>query len=175
MKRISAMMMAMGMAIAAPAAAEPYQFTITGDYSASFVVDSSPTPDNPIEGAVFAIYDVPGFPDASTGVADLTFYSGDQGGGLVIHDYYGASYLLSAEGPQLYSGSESAPTFLTGNFALTEYLGAGTYSLTIAPVTAAVPEPASWAFMIGGVGVTGGALRARRKTAAARPTPLEPA
>jgi hypothetical protein len=36
-------------------------------------------------------------------------------------------------------------------------------TITIAAATAAVPEPASWALMIGGVGIAGGALRRRAK------------
>jgi hypothetical protein len=162
MKHVSLGIAAVGLAFAAPAHADPYTFTITGDYHATFTVDSSPSVDNPIEGAVFSLYDVPGFPDALDGIADLTFYNGDQGGGLEINDYAGGRYLIVAEGPQLYSGSETAPTFLTGDFALTEYLGTGTYSLHIAPASA-VPEPASWALLIGGLGATGGTLRARRR------------
>lgn len=35
----------------------------------------------------------------------------------------------------------------------------------VAHVTGAVPEPASWAMMVGGFGLVGGAMRSRRKTA----------
>lgn len=36
-------------------------------------------------------------------------------------------------------------------------------NFNLAPITSAVPEPASWAMMIGGIGVVGGSMRRRRK------------
>lgn len=47
-------------------------------------------------------------------------------------------------------------------------VGTGTVATDFAPdnaMLAAVPEPASWALMIAGAGVTGGVLRRRRRTA----------
>ena len=43
--------------------------------------------------------------------------------------------------------------------------GSGSFSGTLTFTPSAVPEPASWAMMIGGIGVTGGALRRRKFTA----------
>lgn len=40
----------------------------------------------------------------------------------------------------------------------------GKFSGTVSLTPAAVPEPASWALMIGGVGVVGGAMRRRQRT-----------
>jgi hypothetical protein len=77
---------------------------------------------------------------------------------------------LSTEGFQLYTGSEDNPTFRLGTFALTEYLGAGRYSLTVTDLDALpeppvdVPEPASAALLLGGLGV----LLASRKRRQAR-------
>ena len=142
----------------------PLQFTLTGDYQASFILDSDPTPDDGIGGLYFTIWDVPGFDDAVFGVADVSFFSSGFGGGLGIEDFYGLNTLVVTDGPQLYTGTEEAPTFLTGTFALTEYQGSGTYTLTISELTADVPEPASWAMMLGGFGAIGGAMRSRRKT-----------
>jgi hypothetical protein len=39
-------------------------------------------------------------------------------------------------------------------------------NVTLADVTAAVPEPASWAMMLGGFGLVGGAMRQRKRTLA---------
>ena len=60
--------------------------------------------------------------------------------------------------------------FLAGGDGMTIRLGPvytnfGTPNLTLSPLVAAVPEPASWAMMIGGFGLVGGTLRGRRKVA----------
>lgn len=79
-------------------------------------------------------------------------------------------------GPQLFTGPTSSPTLLTGVFLLsdvprqrvTDPLEVN-YRLTVTDVTAgAVPEPASWAMLIAGFGVVGGAMR-RRCVPALRP------
>jgi hypothetical protein len=101
---------------------------------------------------------------------DMAFYNEAFGGGLEILDFYGNNLLLSTEGFQLYTGSEDNPTFRLGTFALTEYLGAGRYSLTVTDLDALpeppvdVPEPASAALLLGGLGV----LLASRKRRQAR-------
>jgi hypothetical protein len=159
--RILAAAAAMAIATAAPAQADPFKFVITGDYSASFILDSSPSPDDGIVGLYFTLWDIEGFPDAIFGLADVHFYNGSFGGGIGIEDFYGDTFLLLTDGPQLYSGGEDAPTFLTGTYGLTEYQGTGTYSLTISAVSAAVPEPAAWGMMIGGFGLAGAAMRRR--------------
>jgi hypothetical protein len=164
MKHVSVFAAAAGLALAAPANAAVYQFDITGDYTASFTLDSSPSPDDVIEGGYFTLWDIPGFDDAIFGVADISFFNADFDGGIQIVDFYGGSTLLVTDGPQLYTGSEYTPTFLTGTYALSEYLGTGSYSLTISDTTAAVPEPASWAMMITGFGLAGAAMRRRQKT-----------
>ena len=48
-----------------------------------------------------------------------------------------------------------------GTFELTSALGSANYLLTISPVVA-VPEPASWALLIGGFALVGGLLRQRQ-------------
>ena len=159
---------AAAMVPATSADAATYVFTITGDYDASFELDSSPTPDDAEDGVYFTIWDVDGFPDALLGLADVTFYNADFDGGLQIDDFYGSTTLLITDGAQLYTGPESAPTFLTGTFGLTEFGGTGTYTLTIADAAGVVPEPATWAMMIGGIGAAGGVLRRRKANVSVR-------
>lgn len=139
------------------------QFQITGDYTATWTLDSNPTPDVVGEGEGFVIYDVD-YPDAIFGLADLWFFNANIGGGLQIEDFYGGYNFLVTDGPQLYSGSESDPTFLTGTFNLTEYLGSGTYVLTITDLEAPgeVPEPATGALLIGGLGLLVAARKRRQ-------------
>jgi hypothetical protein len=142
-----------------------YQFNVTGDYTASWQLDSTVAPDDAGDGQVFTLWDVEGtFPGSGLDLVELSFYHADQGGGLEIYDLRGGmGTLLLSDGSQLYTGSESAPTFTLGTFALTEYHGSSRYTLTVTdlagPVT--VPEPATGAMLLGGLGLMY-ALRKRR-------------
>jgi hypothetical protein len=62
-------------------------------------------------------------------------------------------------------GTLLVPSLTAGNHTLyiTGNTGTASISGTITVAVAAVPEPATWAMMIGGVGFTGGALRRRAK------------
>jgi hypothetical protein len=143
------------------AQADTYQFTLSGDYTASWTLNSTVVADDYADGIGFMVWDIEGnFPGSLIDVADLTFWHGDIGGGLSIDDYYGEQTLLIADGPQLYTGTEDSPTFILGSYNLTEYEGSGTYTLTIS----AVPEPASIALMLAGIGIVGGVAVRRRKT-----------
>ena len=147
-----------------------YQFNLTGDYTASWQLNSTVTPDEAASGVAFVLYDVDGnFPGALLGVADLYFWNADQGGGLEIYDFYNDFDLLFTDGPQLYTGDEEGtPTFQLGSFALTDFGGTGTYTLTVTnldagpgpgpgpgtdPTPGEVPEPASIAMLLGGLGL----------------------
>jgi len=70
----------------------------------------------------------------------------------------GQSGVTATSGPQLYTGSEDAPTLLTGTLMLTDYYDGAPLMLTVT----AVPEPMTWALMLGGFALTGAALRRRR-------------
>lgn len=131
-------------------------FTLTGGYTASWQLDSAPVPDDAAAGQAFVLWDVPGFPGASLGVADIYFFNANFGGGLEIYDFWSDTDLVVTDGPQLYSGSELSPVFNLGTFALTQYMGTQTYTLTIALADAGgtdVPEPATGALLLAGLGV----------------------
>lgn len=140
------------------------QFTVTGAYSATWQMDSNPAPDDFEDGLYFTVWDVEGFDDASFGVADLSFFSTAVGGGMEIYDFFGFNVLLSTDGPQLYTGTEDNPFFTLGTFALTQYQGTDTYTLTIAAVDAPttpdpIPEPATGALLLGGLALLYGFTR----------------
>lgn len=148
------------------------QFNLTGDYTASWQLNSTGTPDDGSNGVAFVLYDVGGnFPGSLIGVADLYFFNAAEGGGFEIYDYYNDVDLAVTDGAQLYTGNEEGIiTFKLGTFALKEYFGSGKYSLTITDLDAGpgpgtdpgqVPEPATAAIMFGGLGVMY-ALRRRR-------------
>lgn len=136
-----------------------YQFTLTGNYNASWTLESTLVPDDFATGGGFTLFDVEGnFPGAVLDLVDLTFYNADLGGGLAITDINGDTDLAVTDGPQLYTGGEDLPTFLLGTFALTDLNDGSLFTLTVTdgtvvPPTTDVPEPASGALLIGGLGL----------------------
>lgn len=150
----------------APAQAATLQYSLTGDYSGSWLLDSNPVPDDGEDGLNFIIWDVTGFPDAVLGIADLTFWNGSALGGLTIEDFWGGSVLLDATGPQLYSGPEASPTLLTGSFDLEGINDSegSFFTLTVTELSGAIPEPSTWAVLVLGFGAIGGAMRSARRT-----------
>lgn len=144
-----------------------YQFSLTGGYTASWQLNSTLTPDAFVLGEGFILTDVEGnFPGSFLDLADLSFFNATEGGGLGIDDFFGNQLLLSTDGPQLYSGPETSPTFLLGTFSLTEFGGTDMYTLTVTDLDAvppvAVPEPASAALLIGGLALLAASRRRRQ-------------
>ena len=144
-----------------------YQFNLTGDYTASWQMDSTIEPDAAVEGIGFVKFGVEGsFPGTLLGLADLYFYNAEQNGGFEIYDFYNDFTLVVVDGPQLYSGSELMPTFLLGTFNLVDSGGGlGSYTLTVTDLDAGpvdVPEPATAAMLIGGLGLLAAARKRRR-------------
>jgi hypothetical protein len=138
------------------------QFNLTGDYTASWQIDTSQPPEDPFVGVWVTYGNVMGsFPGATQPGLYVTFYSPVLDGGFEIYDNNLDGALVATAGPQLYTGLETNPVFLLGTFALTDYDGPGTYLLTISEVVAeaGVPEPATGAMLLGGLALIAAARR----------------
>jgi hypothetical protein len=155
---------------AMPAAATLYRFDVTdpdaylstqpmGTYT--FYLDSNPTPDS-FDGFSFTISGLTYSHTFSDNVTldQFTFYTADFGGGF-------GDYENQYIGPVLFTGTTEHPIFKTGTFAINDFIVDGSITITdlSAPPTGGVPEPASWALMLGGFGLVGTAMR-RRTTVA---------
>ena len=139
--------------ISSPAIAGTYQFTLSGNATAVFSLNSSPTPSSngPDD---FTITGVNGTFNGAPTTFDLLFYDTAESGGFDI------SGLLSLSGDQLFTGSTSSPSFILGTFPLSTYGSTDkAFSLTISSSDGAVPEPASWTMMLLGLAALGGAAR----------------
>lgn len=141
------------MASIVPATAQTSLFTLAGTNNVTFSIATSPTP-AVYEPGDFTVTDVAVTGDVN-GLYEVAFFTNPYGGFDFVGEP-GYGYM----GPQLFSGSEQFPTFLSGVYTLDN----GDI-LTISEV----PEPAAWAMMLGGFAVAGVALRRRRRAAARSP------
>jgi hypothetical protein len=131
-----------------------YLFNLTGPNTASFTLDSSPTPASTTFDS-FQLQNVAVTVNGSaTTWSQLSFFTTAAEGGFL-----GGS--LNLGGPQLFTGTTANPTFTLGTFSLCDCaFGIPNYTLTIS--NTAVPEPAAWAMVLFGFGAIGFWLRSAR-------------
>jgi len=140
-------------------------------------IDASPFQGSSIDGTSFAaaaLYSVSGLDAALVLTFDkpITSFGADflsGAGGLFRIDVLGSTLDASVDNPSFFgfvSDTEFSSIRLRAREGSGHYLVMDNVSTGAAAISAA-PEPISWAMMVGGFGVIGGALRGRRRTKAA--------
>lgn len=151
-------------AMSVPASAAPFLFQLTGSKTATFTIDSSFAPDlvsSNAFGDQISYNTVNGMFGGTTGSAAIGFGTNIYAQLNVTGTSLGFTQFA---GPNLFTLVNAKPVFNVGTFALTSIVS-GASTLRISAV-AAVPEPASWAMMIVGLGAVGFAVRRRQKVIA---------
>jgi hypothetical protein len=134
---------------------DTYQFTMTGPVTASWTMSENPTPYYYEEGTVFLAEAPDLVVDGSSDPSDILcfFNLGDLGGLNSIN------LLPDFFGPQVYSGDESAPTFMTGTYYFTMDSTDQIETLQITPA----PEPGTILLLCSGLAALG--LKRKRQAA----------
>ena len=141
------------------ACADTLQFNLTGPVSASFELASSPSVmgGDFQSGSLFRVAP----PDlmvnnAAAGNDFMAFYNASMLGGFGIF-VTASNPAVHVTGPQLYTGPESNPTFLTGTFSLIGFpSGNGPFTLTVTDIsTVSTPEPSVVVLLFIGMAIIG--------------------
>ena len=154
-------------AVATPAHAETLIFdftgqTLTGPVMATFQLDSNPVPDRINDQSAFGFgqiffNNVPGtFNGVNQTAGSISFGTGIASAFQITGS---AAGFAQFGGDDVFTGAFNAPVFSPGTFT---FGGFSRGTLTVSRAVAAVPEPATWAMLILGFGLIGGAMRRRR-------------
>jgi hypothetical protein len=122
------------------------RFTITGDDpTVTFELPENPTPESVLSGIYFVIGSTPAVVAGTPADLDfIQFYNAAEGGYNIQYEVNGSGLLLY-EGPQMYTGPETSPTFGLGSFKMISVNVLGhVNTLTISEV----PESSTWAMML---------------------------
>ena len=147
---------------AAPANAALLLFELSGSRSATFTLDSNPTPTrssvSSLTGDQTFFDNVAGTFGGVDGFANINF-----GNGLAAALNIGSANLDFTQfvGGPLFTGTSANPVFSEGTFNLRSIVS-GNSTLRISAVAAAVPEPGTWAMVLIGFGAVGYSMRRRK-------------
>jgi len=146
----------------APAQSALFNFELTGSRIATFTIDSDQAPDflsSSVFGDQISFDNVVGTFGGVAGTGSIGFGTGVFATLNVTGTPLGFTQFA---GPSLFALVGSKPAFFVGTFNLTSIVS-GSSTIRISEVAApAVPEPASWAMMVGGLGLVGAAMRRKR-------------
>jgi hypothetical protein len=151
------------LAMADPAKATLYDFTLTGDYEAHFRIDSSPVV-TVLDPDAFAVLNVAGTFAGVVGSRRVSFYTPVLYGGMAISQTDTFPGEMSVFGEQVFAGPIGTPTFLLGRYDFTGFIGLDDGKVVQLTISA-VPELDSWLLMIGGIGVLAAVARIRNPAA----------
>lgn len=131
-----------------------FSYSETGNNGINFSFDQA---SNPVplgeDGGIFTIIPVSNWSGNVGPFSSIVWYNATDLGLFDTADHSTAVY-----GPQVYSGTEANPVFAPGQFTGIDHDNGNTGTLV---VTAAVPEPSAWAFMVVGLGMVGLIMRKR--------------
>ncbi len=169
MKKYSfAAIAALGMAIATPASAAQFGFTFAtntplfgGPVNGNGIFTTSDTATTVGGRTAFAITSITGMVNGSAIVAPAGSYGNYFTTGPAFLDGSGLRFFTAAGNDIRFFFQDSVSRYRVNTFS------PGSSSFVTAassPVAAAVPEATTWAMMLAGFGMMGGALRLRRQT-----------
>jgi hypothetical protein len=126
-------------------------YTLTGANTASFTISMNSAPEFSQNNYFFTANPINLIVDGTSESDTLVFFSSADLGGL--NSVF--SSLPDLAGFQLYSGSESDPTLLTGVFKLWDLDGSGWYTLTANAAGVPAPEPSTVLMLVSGLFAVG--------------------
>jgi hypothetical protein len=157
--RFYALVAAAALAATFTAHADTLTFSSAGT-TFTFTLPSSPVPSASSAGVGFEVDGVTASGPSGTQSIDVAFYDNP---GSVINGGFGYAGFGSVDfssGPQVFTGTEADPSFLTGVFNLIDTSTGAQTTLTITG-DSPVPEPSTFALL--GTGILGLAGATRRK------------
>jgi hypothetical protein len=126
-------------------------YTLTGANTASFTISMNSAPQFSQNNYFFTANPINLIVDGTAASDTLVFFSSSDLGGL--NSVF--SSLPDLAGFQLYSGSDSDPTLLTGVFKLWDLDGSGWYTLTATAASVPAPEPSTVLMLMSGLFAVG--------------------